>query len=547
MIKKQLLGIAIISIFATFNSCREELIMSDVTQPQAQIEGAITKNGRLYFPNKESLTFAYDKIKNAEDEVIADYIDSKNIISLRPIVTEKNENKIGKQLKERIALLKSNKRYITYLESKGIQNKTENNEEIADDIDDLEEIVGDDAYAAFLDSRAEIQVADKIYKYTDVGLFIVKDTRYNELSQYLAINNISDDLMYRTDPLVQQEYIESKPSGVETSVQEGIDYYNNKMIAPEEDGGGGGGGGGGGPYNPPVGDPNIQMANFINSLPNCDTYSTLLQDLFGDSDNCVDRYEDRRRVKTKAFNYNYILVYNLGVKVKHQYKGWTGLWRKEKVDEIRLGVIGAEFTYDYQSYFDPGPLNQGSTTIYNNNQQLRFNSSSFNWANNGLTITGFNTSVFPKLFQDDIIIEQFGGISLFGTGLNAAIAAGNKQLTSQKLHEYFWQYTVPHLGEWWQDLNKPAPAINNITLVYKALGPLGKVKVYKTHYSHQYNVDDVAKTFDWGFEIGVNIDLNGNISANASGNALVKPNDFKVTMYGIVKRNGQWHGSKINT
>ena len=72
-------------------------------------------------------------------------------------------------------------------------------------------------------------------------------------------------------------------------------------------------------------------------------------------------------------------------------------------------------------------------------------------------------------------------------------------------------------------------------------------KVYKTHYSHQYNVDDVAKTFDWGFEIGVNIDLNGNISANASGNALVKPNDFKVTMYGIVKRNGQWHGSKINT
>ena len=160
MIKKQLLGIAIISTFATFNSCREELIMSDVTQPQAQIEGAITKNGRLYFPNKESLTFAYDKIKNAEDEVIADYIDSKNIISLRPIVTEKNENKIGKQLKERIALLKSNKRYITYLESKGIQNKTENNEEIADDIDDLEEIVGDDAYAAFLDSRAEIQVAD---------------------------------------------------------------------------------------------------------------------------------------------------------------------------------------------------------------------------------------------------------------------------------------------------------------------------------------------------------------------------------------------------
>lgn len=74
--------------------------------------------------------------------------------------------------------------------SKGALNKIENEDVITDDIDDLEEIIGDDAYSAFLDSRAEIQVADQIYKYTDVGLFIVQDSKYDELKQYLEVKAI---------------------------------------------------------------------------------------------------------------------------------------------------------------------------------------------------------------------------------------------------------------------------------------------------------------------------------------------------------------------
>ena len=80
------------------------MVQQDSAKSKVEFAEATVKNGELYFPNKKSLTFAYDKIKNAEDEVIADYVDSKNFIYLRPIVTEKNENKIGKQLKERIKL-----------------------------------------------------------------------------------------------------------------------------------------------------------------------------------------------------------------------------------------------------------------------------------------------------------------------------------------------------------------------------------------------------------------------------------------------------------
>ncbi len=164
------ISLALVGVFL-FNSCREELTSIHHQEDNAvQISAASVKDGRLYFTSKESLAYAYDQIKNADDDQIANYIDAKDIISLRPVVTEKNENLIAKKVARRVELLKQNKRYMDYLSRKGSVSKLANEDEIADDIDDLEEIIGDDAYGAFLDSRAEIQVADKIYKYTDVGL-----------------------------------------------------------------------------------------------------------------------------------------------------------------------------------------------------------------------------------------------------------------------------------------------------------------------------------------------------------------------------------------
>lgn len=249
-------------------------------------------------------------MKNAEENVIAKYIDSKNIVSLRPILTKDNENLIAKKTALRVEMLKSNKRFMA---SKGASFRIENNEEIADDIDDLEEIIGDDAYGAFLDSRAEIQVGAEIYKYTDAGLFIVKAEKYDNLLEYLAIHNISDDLLYATPPEVIQEFIQNQLPDQVTPVTEEIDYFNAYRIAANGGNTNTGGGSTGGGGNPPVTDPNQQMANFINGLQNCSPENGLFDGVFGDSDICTDRYEDRYRVKTKAYNYNYYLVYNLGV------------------------------------------------------------------------------------------------------------------------------------------------------------------------------------------------------------------------------------------
>ena len=59
MKKKIFFSVAIFSIIATTSSCREELVVNESAQNEAVISEGSVKNGRLYFPNKESLTYAY--------------------------------------------------------------------------------------------------------------------------------------------------------------------------------------------------------------------------------------------------------------------------------------------------------------------------------------------------------------------------------------------------------------------------------------------------------------------------------------------------------
>ncbi|MCX8526455.1 hypothetical protein OF897_21285 [Chryseobacterium formosus] len=165
-----------------------------------------------------------------------------------------------------------------------------------------------------------------------------------------------------------------------------------------------------------------------------------------------------------------------------------------------------------------------------------------NWSQNGLNIVGYSTQGFPKILQDDIVIEQFSNNQY----INQAIQAGNKLLTADKLNQYFWNYIVAQTGQWWQNLGKGTPDANNITYTYKA-PTYGKILIQKTLYRHAYNDDKLEKSFDWGFQIGFKMGDDGNISPDTSGSALKKPQEFRVLMYGIAKRNGAWHGSKIST
>lgn len=515
--------------------CKNEIINSD-EYISNEISNPQVKEGRLYFPNKASLQHHYDLIKDASDEEIANFVDKLDYIPLRPILTEKNERIVAEKLKIRIQKFREQQNFTTQT-SRNTQLVSD--DEIIDDIDDLEEIIGDDAYGAFLNENAEIQVANDIYKYTDVGLFIVSEDHYETLNPYLASKNISNQLLVSTPLESKMQYIATQPCLEVTPVENEISYFNDYDC-------GGGGGGGSGSGSSGSTSYSVNIDNFVRNLSVCNPNGSLIP-VFGKANICKDRYERRRRVKTKAFNYNYLLVYHLGVKVKHQYRGVTRIWRKENCEEIRLGIINGTYFYDYTQYAQP--LNTNITTIYNNNQRIMFDAGIVNWNQNGLQITGYSINNFPNIIKDNIVIEQFSNNEL----INQAINSGNRQLTAKRLSKYFWESTIPNVEKWWNKLGKdenPGDKPNNITYIYKKLDPTnpGKILINKTLFRKKTNTSKVSKTFDWGFEIGFNINPdNGNISTNMSSSALKRPQNFEILMYGIAKRNGVWHGSKIDT
>lgn len=575
--KSLILTASMIGLALVGNSCRQELVeelaSNDNTKTEVLISDGSVVNGRLFFSNVESLQYAYDRVKDEEDEIIANYIDSKGILSLRPITTPNNERLIEQKMSLRLQGLKSDEKFVEY---KG--TSVFNEEEIEDDIDDLEDIIGDDAFAAFLNSDAEIQVADKIYKYTDVGLFIVKDDKYSELTDYLSVKKISNNLLIPTDENVREQYVRENfyhnEGNITRPVHRDIEYFiidiprprpigeievmpiddfpsplppkTSPVPTPPKNN----------PSPNPIAITKDPVDDFVNSLSYCNPRRGFFRGIFGQNNVCINNYEKRRRIKLKAFNYNYLLVYHTGVKVKHQYRGWTGGWRKEKVNEIRLGVEDAQFIYDYRGHqnLHPQPSVPRLTTIYNNNSRLIFDAN-VKWEPgfypNIQKIVGYSIQGYPSLLKDNIYIEDIiGNIrtsnSLLDKAIYDAIKAGNKELASDNLNKKFIKETLGFLEQTWKELGKKERPNNEITYSLN-IPEIGLFAVNKRLYRVGYNTAKVDKTFDWGFHIGIDIGSDGKVSPNTSGGGLKKPENFRADLYGVVRRGNNWYGVKMIT
>lgn len=526
------------------NSCENEIVETNSTQ---NIKDEVTiKNGRLSFPNKESFVEVYKEYAEASDEKLMKYFQplyEKGFYSLRPIVTESNEQFLYDHY---IKIVKNNQLL------KASNNAIENEDGPFDYLDDLEDIVGDDVFAAFLNNEAEILIDSKIYKYSDVGLFISEEDKYNILQEYLDTKNISKEIEIPTSESAKiLFYDEVQCGGLNTTYQltADIEYFSEIPCNT------GGGYGGGGSYNPTPGSPastDPSYNAFLNNLSNCTPHSGLFGNLFGDNNVCIDKYESRRRVKTKAFNYNYFLVYHLGVKCVHQYKGWTGFWRVEATDEIRLVVEAAQFQYDLNA------LN-GNTAINNltkerayflNNQKILYtgpnNITLGQW--NAPDITYSNLNSLPSIFKDDLSFEFFStGWDWLDSQIQNGIDSNTK---ASKLNEWFYNGLYSEItGQIQTAINNSSynPAKNR-TFVAK-FPEQGKLIFQKSVVDQGFGIGVRSKTFDWGAEFSFNASTSGNSGWRMSGGAgsvLVRPTNFRVKIIGAVRRGSGWHGSKFN-
>lgn len=536
----------ILLLFALLSSCEPELIDKGNSDPNFNQKITI-KDGRLYFPTKEDLTNEFDKIKDSNDSVIYHHMTryySDDFLPLRPILTSDNEEVIAVQLAKRKELTNA------YLRTRSSSSsaRTLSDEDIIDHIDDLEDIIGDDAYASFLNSSAEVQVGDSIYKYTDVGLFIARDVEYSRLDTYLETRAISKDMLVPTPIDVQQQIIKEIPNGGITYLSDGITYfkapieleiqYSNsdkgiKSFARENS-------------TQTIDD---EINAYVARLSPCDGKRGLFGNLFGANKNCTDTYESRRRVKTKAFAYNFALVYHTGTSVKHQYKGWTGIWRQENTDVLAIGVVAAQFEYDFSAWLPKNAVIDQSIRLYSvkgYNETYKISVQNIGNGYYNVEVKKFTGNPYPfALFNDDLVIENWGNSNI----IDLALAQANANLTAEKLNEYFWKIlwdqANSQLKSLTRDFNYKVPA--NTTLLSKH-PQFGKFLIQKTHKQIASNSSKVDKTFDWGFGAQVTLSASSGYSlqnASYKPSTPQKPKKFRVIMYGVGKRGTAWHGSRL--
>ncbi|MDA9254218.1 hypothetical protein N9P37_02140, partial [Flavobacteriaceae bacterium] len=306
-----------------FASCNDEL-ETEIIEENAQTvnyDEIQVLNGRLYFPNKSTFQNYYaelrDKNENEVAEILQNKFYSKDFYSLKPIVNEQTEQI---QVERHLSKIKSN------LNKNGLQQKTtSNDEDLLENFDDLEDIFGEDVFTSFLNQDAELQVDNQIYKYTDTGLFIADANEIDGLNTYLDTKQISKNLLEPTPEATKLAYIEeNNPCGGLEQIQS-YKYFIAKVVtAPCGGGGSIGVSPGPGGSTPNNGTPNAQLAIIANGLDQCSGSQPWLGNLFGTTKVCIDQYESKKRVKIKYYNIDIFLGYVIGVKTKHQKKGWTG-------------------------------------------------------------------------------------------------------------------------------------------------------------------------------------------------------------------------------
>jgi hypothetical protein len=518
-------------------SCEDNLNENQIT---TNISSKVSiRNGRLCFPSKNAFKDYMTEYLDASESKLASFFDplyQHGFYSLRPIVTLENEQMV----------------YNHYIKLRAIEitknNAGKEGDDYFDYLDDIEDIIGDDVFAAFLNEKGEIQIDDIIYKYTDVGLFFTKEEKMDDLKYFLELRNISEDLKIETAESSKIAIKNEYPDDGITLINPDLSYY--KLLYVDTDSGSGGGGG----YTPTPSYPNSSDPSyyaFLNTLQYCQPSSGLFGNLFGDNNVCIDHYENRRRVKTKAFNYNYLIVYHMGVKVHHQFRGWTGLWRTEAANEIRLVVEAAQFEYDVNKLLNNALINNSSIekTYYINNQKILYQPNSMNI--NGFSYSNLDQSSLPEVFQN-----AGNGLTFefFGTGwnwLDSQIQNGiDSSLKASQLNNYFYNglynFTKGQLQTALNNFSFAPPS--NRTFVAK-FPENGKIIVQKSVLNIGYGNGIAQCTFDWGAEFSLNFSDNGEgdwgISGGGPGNQLIRPKNFKVKMVGAALGDS-WHGSKFN-
>ena len=496
-VSKFLTFIFISSMF--FTACQKDKLDKITTEkeipPIAFVEGRLHFNSSAQLGNKIAVLKKLDEV-SLQNEMAGFY--KEGFKPLKPFYKETDF-----ELKQE------------YANNKVIKMKSSGEE-----IDDDDELIGDEIFASVLNENREIQVGDSIYKYTEQGLFFCHIDDVDELELYLESLNQKNGFKY-----VPIDPCDMEPQ--ELGVQPMNAYVKRYIPEPDCGGGGfGGGSGGGSGGGTGSGSSSNYGDTFINNLPVCER-KTGLWNILGTVKYCIDKWDDRHRVKTKYWKQKYLIFgTSIGVSVKHQ-KRTLGIFWTTKTDEIRLGLKQVYFEYEFavpNYQYTPKTLYYYQGKAYNSQFE----------AISSLSIS----PQLPKLpFQDDWnIVTIMYNLPLFGLQ--------KEDITTTRLNKLFWDNAWGGATYLLNKLGKGKP--KKVTMLAYT-----KNKVVINHVNKEnveYNDGKINHIFDWNAEIKFTWSTNADGSWKWNMPSFKSLYDYKkvrIDIYGVARQGSVWKGSRL--
>lgn len=383
----------------------------------------------------------------------------------------------------------------------------------------FEEYIADDLFASFLNDQGEIQVNDSIYKYTNRGLYFVHREDINTLYKYLdkySKNNVGPTSSFNYDNTNLESEIHGETSRISLRIGYFINSYNENSEEITED------------FNTVQSRNVVSLSNvddledYVNALQPCSYKSGDLRSLFGETVVCNSYFSNRRRIKTKFYNQDYLVVKRIGVVTKYQTRRFR-IWWTNRTDEMALGINQMYFQYDI-------PTPDYSSL---NNELYFFGENVYNDQGDYIaTEIGEDLPALPFDSDLEIVVK----LPHFGVT--------NYNVSSERMNNLFWESL-------WQTA-KAVMTSNGYSEPEKiTIVGITDQKVIVDYRDFSQRKDDchkLEKVFDSNYGFGITLGFGDGNGFSLEGISMPNLYDYEevsADFYGVGRRGNTYKGSKI--
>ncbi len=522
--KKQIRLLIYLCITSIIVSCsdREEELETIPSENHLEIH---LEQGKFSFSSKQDLANQIENLKKEPRDYVEKTFENfykQGFLPLEPIINSNN-----------------------YALFEDIKSKKEQKSKNSKTYVDITNLIGDKAFASFINYDGEIVVDGVLYKFTPKGLFF-GDLKQSEKVKKVALKESKRAESFRN--ICEQRSIEGGISEVEPGV--------NRFIAPidvyDDCGGGGGSGGSGGSSSSSGNAKNDRTALFekIKNLEVVTPEDNWFQNIFGTYRYAHKYFNDKDyRFELDYHNQRFLIYRSMGLEAETHEEGWFW-WNNVKSDEIILGInkIHAVITdlprpkIETLTINDVFPNSNPRRPVYIHNDSFKIENNGIYdpvsikvLANKGVPYFKYNDAAILNIYVGDLlgytVDKEFNYNVLSDSNIRQVYKLGV---------DYFKKFANSQRKDFFVTVQKSQTEVDLF---------------YFNEFKRKYNTDAVQRNIvsEFAGQVSAEVidgelktDWKKTIKELLTGEAFYGKYKFKeLDFYGIARRGNEWKGLQI--